>query len=129
MSDAPCPPMTLPDSHDAHATPIRTPRQLVTVIIAAFVLPVTIIILLVNFVALGARAPAARACRPRPWRGGCSRWARWNCAPRAQREPRRAWRTGLPGAMLRPATHARGQRAEVRRWKPRRRIATASTTS
>lgn len=58
MSDAPSSPMTLPDSHDAHATPIRTPRQLVTVIIAAFVLPVVIIILLVNFVALGERSGA-----------------------------------------------------------------------
>ncbi|MBL8286594.1 MAG: cytochrome c5 family protein [Rubrivivax sp.] len=58
MSDAPAPPMTQPDPHDAHATPIRTPRQLVTVIIAAFVLPVVIIILLVNFVAMGDRSGA-----------------------------------------------------------------------
>ena len=44
------------DSHDSHAPhegPIRTPKQLIAVIIASFVLPVVIIILLVNFVAFG----------------------------------------------------------------------------
>lgn len=58
MSDAPATPMTLPEAHDAHATMIRTPKQLVMVVVAAFVLPVVIIIMLVNFVALGERAGA-----------------------------------------------------------------------
>jgi cytochrome c5 len=36
-----------PDSHDG---PIRTPKQLVATIVASFVLPVVIIIMLINFV-------------------------------------------------------------------------------
>ena len=47
-----------PDPHDDHDSPIRTPKQLITVIIAAFVLPVVIIILLVNFVAFGGKQGA-----------------------------------------------------------------------
>ena len=47
-----------PDSHDVHTSPIRTPKQLITVIIASFVLPVVIIILLVNYVALAGKAGA-----------------------------------------------------------------------
>jgi cytochrome c5 len=47
-----------PDSHDDHSSPIRTPKQLVTVIIASFVLPVIIIIMLVNFVAFGGKEGA-----------------------------------------------------------------------
>jgi hypothetical protein len=49
------------DSHDdegQHESPIKTPRQLIWTIVAAFVLPVLIIILLVNFVAFGDQ-PAA----------------------------------------------------------------------
>jgi len=45
MSDA-----THPDS-DSHEGPIRTPKQLVAVLVAAFALPVIIIIMLINFVA------------------------------------------------------------------------------
>lgn len=45
MSDA-----THPDP-DSHQGPIRTPKQLVAVLLAAFVLPVIIIIMLINFVA------------------------------------------------------------------------------
>lgn len=41
-----------------HESPIRTPKQLIAVIIASFVVPVVIIILLVNYVASGARAGA-----------------------------------------------------------------------
>lgn len=41
-----------------HEGPIKTPKQLIWTVLAAFVLPVIIIILLVNFVALGER-PAA----------------------------------------------------------------------
>jgi cytochrome c5 len=51
MSDARTPESH--DSHDSHEGPIRTPKQLVTVIVASFVVPVIIIILLVNFVASG----------------------------------------------------------------------------
>jgi len=45
MSDA-----THPDP-DSHQGPIRTPKQLVAVLVAAFTLPVIIIIMLINFVA------------------------------------------------------------------------------
>lgn len=49
------------DSHDtaeAHEGPIKTPKQLIWTVILAFVVPVIIIILLVNFVAMGSK-PAA----------------------------------------------------------------------
>ena len=39
-----------PDRHAAHEGPIKTPKQLVVVLVAAFVVPVVIIILLANFV-------------------------------------------------------------------------------
>jgi cytochrome c5 len=52
MSDAT---HTDPDSHEG---PIRTPKQLVLVLVASFVLPVVIIILLINFVAWDTK-PAA----------------------------------------------------------------------
>ena len=37
-------------SSDQHSSPIKTPRQLITVVILAFVVPVILIILLVTFV-------------------------------------------------------------------------------
>ena len=37
-------------SSDPHASPIKTPRQLITVVVLAFVVPVILIILLVTFV-------------------------------------------------------------------------------
>jgi len=37
--------------HDQHASPIKTPKQLAIVIVLAFVIPITIIILLAKFVA------------------------------------------------------------------------------
>jgi cytochrome c5 len=46
------------DLHDDHSSPIRTPKQLITVIIASFVLPVIIIIMLVNYVAFGGKEGA-----------------------------------------------------------------------
>lgn len=46
------------DYEQSHSSPIRTPKQLVAVIVASFVLPVIIIILLVNFVAFGNKAGA-----------------------------------------------------------------------
>ncbi|MBK9137106.1 MAG: cytochrome c5 family protein [Betaproteobacteria bacterium] len=53
MSDA-----QQPDPHDDHASLIRTPKQLIVVVVASFVLPVIIIILLVNFVAFGGKKGA-----------------------------------------------------------------------
>jgi cytochrome c5 len=44
--------------HDAHEGPIKTPKQLIWTITLSFIVPVVLIILLVNFVALGNK-PAA----------------------------------------------------------------------
>jgi cytochrome c5 len=53
------PPAAEDASHDvAHEGPIRTPKQLIVTVIAAFVVPIVIIILLVNFVDFGARTGA-----------------------------------------------------------------------
>jgi len=52
MSDAA---HTDPDSHEG---PIRTPKQLIVTVVASFVLPVLIIIMLINFVAWDSK-PAA----------------------------------------------------------------------
>jgi cytochrome c5 len=62
MSDSPVhdTPST-PDAHDAdhqHESPIRTPKQLIATVVAAFVVPIAIIVLLVKFVAVGSM-PAA----------------------------------------------------------------------
>jgi cytochrome c5 len=46
------------DQDDQHESPIKTPKQLIWVVAAAFVLPVLIIVLLVNYVAYGDQ-PAA----------------------------------------------------------------------
>jgi len=47
------------DSHDeGHEGPIKTPKQLIWTVVASFLVPITIIILLVNFVASGSK-PAA----------------------------------------------------------------------
>ena len=37
--------------HESHEGPIRTPKQLIVTVVASFVLPVLIIIMLINFVA------------------------------------------------------------------------------
>ena len=48
-----------PEHHEAnHEGPIRTPKQLLWTVIASFVVPVVIIILLVNFVASGSKRGA-----------------------------------------------------------------------
>lgn len=47
-----------PSGHDAHEGPIKTPKQLIWTVTLSFVVPVLIIILLVNYVALGDK-PAA----------------------------------------------------------------------
>lgn len=39
--------------HDAHEGPIKTPKQLIWTVVASFVVPVVIIIMLTNFVASG----------------------------------------------------------------------------
>ena len=43
---------------EEHASPIRTPRQLITVVILAFLVPIITILLLVNFVASGTKSNA-----------------------------------------------------------------------
>ena len=48
----------LPAEHESHEGLIRTPKQLVVVLVASFVLPVVIIIMLINFVAWDTK-PAA----------------------------------------------------------------------
>lgn len=44
--------------HDAHEGPIKSPKQLVVAVIAAFVVPITIIILLASYVDFGSRTGA-----------------------------------------------------------------------
>jgi cytochrome c5 len=44
--------------HDDHSTPIKTPTQLIAIVIASFVVPVFLIVMLVNWVT-GAKLPAA----------------------------------------------------------------------
>jgi cytochrome c5 len=47
------------EAHDeAHTGPIKTPKQLITTVIASFIIPITGIVLLVNYVDFGAK-PAA----------------------------------------------------------------------
>ena len=46
------------DAHEAHEGPIKTPKQLVWTVIASFVVPVIIIVLLTNFVANGQKSGA-----------------------------------------------------------------------
>lgn len=58
MSDAHSPDSPEASHPSEHEGPIRTPKQLIAVIIASFVLPVIIIILLVSFVTSGEQAGA-----------------------------------------------------------------------
>jgi cytochrome c5 len=44
--------------HDDHTGPIKTPKQLIVTVVASFVVPIIVIILLVNYVAFGDK-PAA----------------------------------------------------------------------
>jgi cytochrome c5 len=39
--------------HDDHTGPIKTPKQLIVTVVASFVVPIIVIILLVNYVAFG----------------------------------------------------------------------------
>jgi len=45
-------------ANDHHESPIKTPKQLISVVIAAFLIPIIVIILLVNFVGHGTREGA-----------------------------------------------------------------------
>ncbi|MDE2566370.1 MAG: cytochrome c5 family protein, partial [Burkholderiales bacterium] len=59
MSDShdPTPNHAAPED-EAHEGPIKTPRQLIATVVASFLVPITAIVLLVNFVDLGARTGA-----------------------------------------------------------------------
>ncbi len=46
------------EAHEGHEGPIRTPKQLILTVIASFVVPILLIILLVNFVASGSKPNA-----------------------------------------------------------------------
>ena len=51
--------MSDPQDHDApHEGPIKTPKQLIWTVVASFVVPIAIIVLLVNFVATGDKSGA-----------------------------------------------------------------------
>jgi len=54
--------MSDPQDHDApHEGPIKTPKQLIWTVIASFVVPIVVIVLLVNYVASGDSAGAGSA--------------------------------------------------------------------
>ncbi|WP_454732355.1 MULTISPECIES: c-type cytochrome [Cupriavidus] len=46
------------NEHEEHESPIKTPKQLIAVVIAAFLVPIIVIILLVNFVGHGSKEGA-----------------------------------------------------------------------
>ncbi|MBS1178255.1 MAG: cytochrome [Proteobacteria bacterium] len=51
--------MSDPQDHDApHEGPIKTPKQLIWTVVASFLVPIAIIVLLVNFVATGDKSGA-----------------------------------------------------------------------
>ena len=51
--------MSDPQDHDApHEGPIKTPKQLIWTVVASFVVPIAVIVLLVNYVASGDKAGA-----------------------------------------------------------------------
>jgi cytochrome c5 len=53
------------DSYEVHEGPVKTPRQLVAAVVASFVVPIILIVLLVNFVAMGDKpAAGTRALDP-----------------------------------------------------------------
>lgn len=45
-------------AHEAHEGPIKTPKQLIWTVVASFIVPIVVIILLVNFVAMGSKTGA-----------------------------------------------------------------------
>lgn len=44
--------------HEAHEGPIKTPKQLIAAVVASFVVPVVVIILMANFVSFGSKPGA-----------------------------------------------------------------------
>lgn len=44
--------------HEAHEGPIKTPKQLIAAVVASFVVPVVVIILMANFVSFGSKSGA-----------------------------------------------------------------------
>ncbi len=44
-----------PDSHEDHEGPVKTPKQLVLTVLASFVVPIIVIVLLANYVASGSK--------------------------------------------------------------------------
>jgi cytochrome c5 len=67
MSHAPTPDNSTGSSHDAHEAheahegPIKTPKQLIVAVIAGFLVPILLAIMLANFVASGTRPNAGTA--------------------------------------------------------------------
>ena len=54
--------MSDPQDHDApHEGPIKTPKQLIWTVVASFLVPIAVIVLLVNYVASGDNAGAGSA--------------------------------------------------------------------
>jgi cytochrome c5 len=52
------------DHSEAHEGPIKTPKQLVTAVVLAFLVPIAVIVLLVSFVASGNRTADGKALDP-----------------------------------------------------------------
>ena len=50
--------MSESQDHDTHEGPIKTPKQLIWTVVASFVVPIVIIVLLINFVDSGAKSGA-----------------------------------------------------------------------
>ena len=50
--------MSESQDHDTHEGPIKTPKQLIWTVVASFVVPIAIIVLLINFVDSGAKSGA-----------------------------------------------------------------------
>lgn len=46
------------EAHESHEGPIKTPKQLVVAVVASFLVPIVVIVLLINYVAMGDK-PAA----------------------------------------------------------------------
>ena len=46
------------EAHEGHTGPIKTPKQLIWAVVASFVVPIIVIILLVNYVAMGDKTGA-----------------------------------------------------------------------
>jgi cytochrome c5 len=46
------------DAHDAHEGPIKTPKQLIAAIVASFLVPIGVIVLLINYVDFGTKPGA-----------------------------------------------------------------------